>query len=40
MAKYAQCECCGLVWNVSKGRDVSKMYICPKCEKKMEGKRK
>ena len=37
--KYVQCECCGKIWNISIQRDVSKGYICPKCDEKMSGKR-
>lgn len=39
MAKYTQCEYCGKVWNVSVQRDVSKGYICPKCDERMSGKK-
>jgi predicted RNA-binding Zn-ribbon protein involved in translation (DUF1610 family) len=40
MARYVQCDCCGKVWNVSKDRDASKLYVCPECEEKMSGKRR
>lgn len=40
MAKqYAQCDRCGLTWNVSASMNISKMYIRPKCAAKMEGKK-
>ena len=29
----------GKIWNISIQRDVSKGYICPKCDEKMSGKR-
>lgn len=40
MAKHVQCECCGKIWNVSRLRDVSRGYVCPKCDEKMSGNRK
>ena len=39
MAKHVQCECCGKIWNISVQRDVSKGYICPKCDERMSGKK-
>ena len=36
--KYAVCDSCGDRWNVSIGLDVSRMYICPRCEARMTGR--
>lgn len=38
MARVEICEHCGRKWPVSKGRDTSRMYICPECEARIEGK--
>jgi len=38
MARVEICEHCGRKWPVSKGRDASRMYICPECEARIPGK--
>ena len=40
LKQFVQCDCCGKIWNVSKDRDVSKIYVCPACDAKMSGKRR
>ena len=37
--KVAICDRCGQKWGVSAQTDTSRMYICPKCEAQMEGRR-
>jgi hypothetical protein len=36
--KIAICDGCGLRWNVSSMRDVSRVYICPQCERRLNGR--
>ena len=36
--KRAVCDCCGQIWNVSAHRDVSRVYVCPQCERRLDGR--
>lgn len=37
-AKHAVCDGCGVKWNVSRTKDVGRIYICPKCERRLSGR--
>lgn len=38
MARVELCEKCNRKWQVSMLRDTTRMYICPECEARIEGK--
>ena len=37
-AKHAVCDGCGVKWNVSVQKDISRVYVCPKCERRLAGR--